>query len=74
MVAGSRSFNDRLVMSALTYTGALCRRCIATVTGISPPAVETIIARVGKTTIGSDVAPCVACHNRAIVFRLAEAA
>jgi hypothetical protein len=65
------SFNDRLVMSALAYTGALCRRCISTVTGISPPAVETIIARVGKSlTIGSAVAPCDACHTRTIVFRV----
>lgn len=51
---------------------ALCRTCIARRTGISPPAVETILARVANAlVVAAGPARCDVCEQTKTVFRIA---
>jgi hypothetical protein len=63
--------NAHLVVAALA-AGASCATCIASVLGLSPPAVETIVARVAEgVRLDRRRAVCGDCQHFTIQVRLA---
>jgi hypothetical protein len=51
---------------------ALCRACIARRTGLSPPAIDTIVARIAHAlVVVTAPAPCDGCAATTTVFRVA---